>query len=397
MITAPSPAPVRHRLHAVGQDFAAWLWTNRWLFVVVLAVGAMLYYPVYAFGLENLDSLCTTEPYQADLWQDIPYWETQQGRWALRLFDALTEGAHPPFLTAMAVCLFFGAAGVLLCDLFEIRGAVLRTAAVLLLVCSQYVQNLQSYRYCKAAYACSFLLAVLSVVCVLRWPHKAGVAGGAACLMFAVALYQSSLGVAAVTCLLTVICRLLQDPQQKKELLHSLLRMLLMGIVGMAAYLVVLRVLLGMYDVTLSEINGISQVGLQSLGQLPQGILQAYRDFYEYFAGRSIAQNYYKIRPAYILLAGMSAAGVLWALGRGGRRIIAAVLGLLMFVPAAANITDIINPNSQILLRMGGYGCCAALCSGGSQLPAKMAGRSLWSRTVHCLFPAARIRAAKPE
>ena len=162
------PQNVQSRVQQQGGAVLRWFHQNRWLLMVTMFAAAVLYYPVYAYGLENLDSLCTPEPYKADLWDRIPYWETQQGRWALRLFDGLTDGVHAAVPAAFATAFFFAWAGVLLCDLLQIRHFALRTASVLLLVCSQYVQNLQSYRYCKAAYAFSFLLAVLAALFLLR-------------------------------------------------------------------------------------------------------------------------------------------------------------------------------------------------------------------------------------
>lgn len=331
-----------------------WLYTNRWLLAVVLALSAFLYYPVYTWGLENLDSLCTPEPYQADLWARMPYWETQQGRWALRLFDALTNGMHPPFATVMASCLFLVVAALLVCDLLELRRPLLRTAAVLLLVCSQFTQNLLSYRFCSAAYAASVLLAVLAVWCVDRLPAWVGVAGGALCLTFSVALYQTGLGVAAVLCLFVLIFRLLLRPESLRRTLAELVRMVVMGAAGMVLYLVVLKILLAVYGVTLADINGINQVGVQTLLELPRGIVCAYRDFVEYFTGRSITQNYYATRPAtalLLLLAGAAGLRLLWR-ARAHRGACALAVVLVLLVPAAANITDIINPNTQILLRM---------------------------------------------
>ena len=350
------PQNVQSRVQQQGGAVLRWFHQNRWLLMVTMFAAAVLYYPVYAYGLENLDSLCTPEPYKADLWDRIPYWETQQGRWALRLFDGLTDGVHAAVPAAFATAFFFAWAGVLLCDLLQIRHFALRTASVLLLVCSQYVQNLQSYRYCKAAYAFSFLLAVLAVVAVVKLPGIRGILLGAVSLMFAVALYQSSLGVGAALCVLVLIRRLLQPGEPLQESLLCLGRMLLMGILAMAGYLVVLNVLLAVYQVSLSEINGISQVGVQSLQQIPLGIRQAYQDFYEYFAGRTIAQNYFKIRPAYGLLFALTAAGGVWAVwkNRACRAANICVVILLALLPLAANITDVINPNSQILLRMAG-------------------------------------------
>lgn len=346
---------VEQKVSAVLGRLYAWLYQNRWTLLISMAAAMILYYPVYAFGLENLDSFCTSEPYVADLWEQIPYWETQQGRWALRLFDSLTDGVHAPAPTAFATAFFFAWAGVLLCDVLQIRHFALRTASVLLLVCSQYVQNLQSYRYCKAAYAFSFFLAVLAVAAVVKLPKIRGVLG-AISLIFAVALYQSSLGVAAALCVMVLIRRLLQPGEPLQASLLCLGRMLLMGMLAMCGYLVVLNILLGVYQVSLSEINGISQVGMQSLQQLPQGIRQAYQDFYEYFAGRTIAQNYFKIRPAYALLFALTAAGGVWAVwkNRACRAATICALVLLAFLPLAANITDVINPDSQILLRMAG-------------------------------------------
>lgn len=352
----PAGKTVEQKVSAFLGQTGAWFYQNRWVLLIVMAAAMILYYPVYAFGLENLDSFCTSEPYVADLWEQIPYWETQQGRWALRLFDGLTDGVHAAVPAAFATAFFFAWAGVLLCDLLQIRHFALRTASVLLLVCSQYVQNLQSYRYCKAAYAFSFLLAVLAVVAVVKLPGIRGILLGAVSLMFAVALYQSSLGVGAALCVLVLIRRLLRPGEPLQESLLCLGRMLLMGILAMAGYLVVLNVLLAVYQVSLSEINGISQVGVQSLQQIPLGIRQAYQDFYEYFAGRTIAQNYFKIRPAYGLLFALTAAGGVWAVwkNRACRAANICVVILLALLPLAANITDVINPNSQILLRMAG-------------------------------------------
>lgn len=352
----PAGKTVEQKVSAFLGQTSAWFYQNRWTLLIVMAAAMILYYPVYTLGLENLDSFCTSEPYVADLWERIPYWETQQGRWALRLFDSLTDGVHAAVPAAFATAFFFAWAGVLICDLLHIRHFALRTVSVLLLVCSQYVQNLQSYRYCKAAYAFSFLLAVLAVAAIVKLPGIRGILLGAVSLMFAVALYQSSLGVGTALCVLVLILRLLQPGEPLQASLLCLGRMLLMGMLAMAGYLVVLNVLLAVYQVSLSEINGISQVGVQSLQQIPLGIRQAYQDFYEYFAGRTIAQNYFKIRPAYGLLFALTAAGGVWAVwkNRACRAANVCVVILLAVLPLAANITDVINPNSQILLRMAG-------------------------------------------
>lgn len=338
-----------------NRTLQAWLNRNKWVLGGVLLLAMGLYYPIFQQGLENLDSFCTAEPYWADLWEKIPYWETTQGRWALRLSDAISDGMHPYFLTVLLASVFFLLGAVLLCDLLEVRSVWIRFAASSLLVCSQYVMNIQTYRYCSTAYAVSFFLAIWAVW-LARRTSKVGVPAGIVCLMISLALYQCSLGVAAVVCLFVLYKTMLQQGAFDSQCRRLLGRLLLMGGVGSLLYLVVLQVLLKVYHVSLADINGIDQVGVGVLAQLPQGIVQAYRDFVQYFLGRDISQNYYSIRPVHAVL--LMGAGLVWLYQlirhRKNPTFLVGSFLCMLAVPVAANVTDIINPNTQILLRMAG-------------------------------------------
>lgn len=352
----------------------AWLNRNKWVLGGALLLAMGLYYPIFQHGLENLDSFCTAEPYWADLWEKIPYWETTQGRWALRWSDALLDGMHPYFLTVLLASTFFLLGAVLLCDLLEVRNTWIRFALGSLVVCSQYVMNIQTYRYCSVAYAISFFLAVWAVSLASR-ASKGGVLAGTFCLMISLGLYQCSLGVAAVICLFLVYKTMLQQGAFNTHCRNLLVRLLVMGGVGSLLYLAVLQILLKVYHVSLADINGINQVGIGILTQIPQGVVQAYRDFFQYFFGREISQNYYSIRPLHAIL--LFAAGVVWLYQlvrhRKSPSFCVGSFLCMLFVPAAANVTDIINPNTQILLRMAGGMAviplfCFALVAQGIQL-----------------------------
>ena len=97
-----------------NRTLRAWLNRNKWVLGGALLLAMGLYYPIFQLGLENIDSFCTAEPYWADLWEKIPYWETTQGRWALRWNDALLDGMHPYFLTVLLASVFFLLGAVLL-------------------------------------------------------------------------------------------------------------------------------------------------------------------------------------------------------------------------------------------------------------------------------------------
>lgn len=342
-------------IREANRAFRTWMHRNKWVFGGVLLLAIGLYYPIIQQGLENLDSFCTAEPYWADLWERIPYWETVQGRWALRLSDALSDGMHPYFFAIVLTVVFYLLAALVLCDLLNVRNTWLRFACAALLVCSQYVMNIQTYRYCSAAYAVSFFLAVWAVFWASR-TSIVGVALGALCLTISLGLYQSSLGVAAVICLFLVVKTVFQYGTFAAPVRRFFIRLLCMGAFGTVLYLGVLQVLLRVYHVSLADINGISQVGVGLLSQLPHGILQAYQDFAEYFIGREIAQNFYFTRTAQILLLLAAGVAFVYNLVRCRKRVLACAVCVLciLLMPAAANITDVINPTTQIALRMAG-------------------------------------------
>ena len=78
-----------------------WLYAERWPLLAALLAAAAVHYPIYAYQLRNMDSLHVGSLYIADLWAFNPYWETEQGRWGLRLVDMLRGGINLPALSAL--------------------------------------------------------------------------------------------------------------------------------------------------------------------------------------------------------------------------------------------------------------------------------------------------------
>ncbi len=134
------------------------------------------------------------------------------------------------------------------------------------------------------------------------------------------------------------------------------LRMVLMGGSGAALYMLILKLFLRLYDVGLSGINGINTVGMETLRNLPLGLKNTYFDFYAYFFTHGIAQ-----KPLWAD-RGLPAAVCAGGTGRGGRWLVvlhdrkaaAAAVVLVALLPAAANVTDVINTGATVALRMAG-------------------------------------------
>lgn len=78
--------------------------------VVALLVGCGVHYTIYANQLGNFDAVHIGALYTADGWPEHLYWETQQGRWALRLVDMLRGGINQPALSALLMLFLYALA-----------------------------------------------------------------------------------------------------------------------------------------------------------------------------------------------------------------------------------------------------------------------------------------------
>lgn len=322
--------------------------------VVALLVGCGVHYTIYANQLGNFDAVHIGALYTADGWPEHLYWETQQGRWALRLVDMLRGGINQPALSALLMLFLYALAGVLLTDLFAVRSRVAKYLIPLTLVCAPYVAEVETYHYCSVSYALSFLLAVLAVrsaVCGVRFVWLMGTV----CLAFALGMYQANLGTAAGLCVMLLLLAILRRPGEWQATGLTALRMVLMGGSGAALYMLILKLFLRLYDVGLSGINGINTVGMGTLRNLPLGLKNAYFDFYAYFFTHGIAQNHYGQIAGYLLLFVLAAlAGLRWLVVLHDRKAAAAAVVLVALLPAAANVTDVINTGATVALRMAG-------------------------------------------
>lgn len=341
------------KLLGLGDQAIAWLYSVRWPGLTALLAGVAVHFTVFSQQLLNADSAVISKYYFADHWDYSPLWETVQGRWGLAFTDFLRGGINLAPLAFFLMLAFYTLSGLLLCQIFQIRNRSAQFLLPVLLVCSPYVAEIATYHYCSAAYAFSYLLAIVSVLLVfyLGWP---GCAAGMICLMGALSLYQANLGTVAGLCVMVLILQFLHSRDSWRNHLALIIRMVAMGVGGTLGYFLILKCILWWHQAEIvSSYSGL--VGLSLFKTLPHGMALTYLDFWEYFTGHTIAQNYYQQPLAYLLIL-IYTLFCLFSLLRQVRQ--RASLGfialLLMLLPPALCITDIINPGSSISLRTAG-------------------------------------------
>lgn len=318
-------------------------------FAVLLAVALVAHFQMIANGLQNPDSLWLGGDYHI-----ADSWELSLGRWGLVLVDLLRGGFVSPVLSGVGMLVLYTAAGMLLVRVLGAQNSrPLRWLIPLTVVLAPQVLITESYLFCSIAYALAFLLAVAAAYWVQRLPRWPGVLLGALFLMASLSLYQSNVGVTAGLLLMWLLRTLLDAPESLAVFARRLGRTLLGCALGLGAYYVVLQLRLYTTQVALSGYKGADSVGVvHALTNLGTGIPQAYQDFFTYFFGRSIAANYYHVRPVYAVLSILAAVALvvrLWQIRRHRAACLLAVV-LVVLLPLAVAAIDLIVPGTTLIL-----------------------------------------------
>lgn len=316
---------------------------------VLLVIALVAHFQMIANGLQNPDSIWLGGDYHI-----AGSWELSLGRWGLVLVDYLRGGFISPILSDVGMLALYTLAGMVLVEALDAgKNRLLRWGIPLTVLLAPQVLITESYLFCSIAYALAFLLAVTAALCVERLPGWPGVFAGAFCLMLSVSLYQSNVGVTTGLLLMWLLRTLLEKPDDLPAFACKTGRAALACGFGVAVYYLVLQILLRAQQLSMAEYKGASSVGLlHSLTSIGTGLPNAYKDFFGYFFGRSIAANYYTVRPVYAMLLAVTVvilAARLWQIRQKKAACLMAVL-LLLLLPLSVAVIDLIAPETTLIL-----------------------------------------------
>nr|WP_319490117.1 glucosyltransferase domain-containing protein [uncultured Caproiciproducens sp.] len=255
-------------------------------------------------------------------------------------------------MTALAL-MWFVLAGLLLVRVLDVRTKWARVLIPLTIVCTPYVSICLTYYYCSSQYAFAFLLAILSVWCVRQSDSFPEILAGAMSLMFALSIYQSNIGVAAVLCLMVLILRFLREPQTYLKNRKLALRMIGMIVIGAGAYYIVLRCVLAIRHLSMSSYKGADNISVGYLLQhFPTGAEHTYADFFCYFFGTDLAVNYYAARFFYVVVFILALIAFFYALWKARAERMPSFLCVvgMLFLPSFGSLIDIAAPDTRLTL-----------------------------------------------
>lgn len=202
------------------------------------------------------------------------------GRW--NNGTLFTTSLMSPSVNFILIIIILAIISLLICDIFKIKNK--KNMILISLIISTFPSLALSFSYLFMVeiYMTSLLLAVLAVWISTKW--KYGFIPGSLCIALSLGNYQSYI---AVSVSLIIIYVIKETIDKKKEILKDILKLLIMGILGIIIYFIILKVLLLINKTSLSNYKGADSMGIPPISEWPKLIFRTYKHFIGYFIGKS--------------------------------------------------------------------------------------------------------------
>lgn len=231
------------------------------------------------------------------------------GRWFLTVACGFSSYFTIPWVIGLLGLLFLSCAAVALTEFLELRDGIAIVLVSGLLVSFPALASTFAYVFTLDGYMLALCLAVAAVACVKKW--EKGFVPGAVCLAFSMGIYQAYLPFAILLCMYGVL-EIFMNPGRTRDKCRPALRYLYMGVLGVALYYIILRVLLFVQGKELASYQGINNMGEGAGGWSPDGLVHLYRDFASFgLKGNVVFNNVFSLIACALL-----AAAALFAVGR---------------------------------------------------------------------------------
>lgn len=316
----------------------------KYAFLSTFLTGIMIHMPIMLRDIPNHDGL-------ASMYFDQNM--ITSGRWFLTVACGLSSYYTLPWLIGLLAMLYLGITNVLLTEFLEVR----QTWAVVviggLMAVFPSLASTFAYVFTMDGYMMAVLLAVLAAL--LTKKYRLGFLPGALCLAFSLGIYQSYLPFAALLCLYGIY-QLGASEGILREKIKKGLHYVWMGVGGVAAYYVILRILLWIQGKELASYQGISGMGSAPRAGLAGTVLYMYKDFLAFTLKGRVFMNNAFARGAMLLL-GVGAVWILISLCRQKKWwknvwFFAIIAVTVVGLPMAMNLILVISPEVTYHLLM---------------------------------------------
>ena len=177
------------------------------------------------------------------------------GRWFLPVVCSFSSFYDLPFLNGIISIILHAVSAVCICKVLDVKKNVTAFLIGAMIVSFPTVTSVMMYNYVADGYSFAFLLSCMAVICITE--KKPRYIAAVCLIALSVGIYQAYITVVIMLLLFKLIDRLVFEKEDVSSVLKSSLAYMLVGILGMALYYIILKLLLFISGESLLEYQGI--------------------------------------------------------------------------------------------------------------------------------------------
>ena len=349
-----------HTPDEVFEKFLSWFeFKKRLAFLTALIVGI----------ITHINMITDLIMSQDGLWNSVQYfkpgnWEITLGRWGIVLMQRLNNFIAIPNLTTVSCILIMSVVAVILTDLFDLKSKIsIVISSCLVVVTPSFLVTLL-YVYTALSYCMCMLFSCLAIWAIYKIKNKkTSYTFSAIFFILSLSIYQSYAGLAIGLFLMIQIIKLMKKETTIKEVFLNILKTGILFLVAGIIYLIITKIILYVLVLDMAEYKNAKSFNLLStLINFKNSVTSAYKDFMAFFFRDRIVYNTNYRRELFYLLFFISSLVMIiinfiktpFKSKKEKVSVAITVFVLLLTIPLALNIIDLVMGESQIYVLTAG-------------------------------------------
>lgn len=330
-----------------------WFYKNKTPILISFAIGLLVYFQFYANLLSNPDGVL--------YWDQIntPSWVLTHGGWGEFIIDYIKPNINTVPLAIFFALFFYCIAGILFVEIFSIDNVLIKILVSACILCSPVVPSTLTYPYIAYNFSVSFLLAIMSVKIFVKGQNSFwGLLCTYISLTLTIGTGTTNVGTAAGAAIMYLTLLIIEKKDDIKSWFISAGKILSVGLLGIATYYIILKLLLAVKGMQMSTYGGGDKINfLYIIVNLPRTVQYAYSNFIDFFFHSNIMINSFAIKELYacmfILFAIMVICGCYVMRKRFNSLVV--YIACILIIPIACNLINLFTPDHNYIdLHMAG-------------------------------------------
>ena len=275
------------------------------------------------------------------------------GRWMLSILGIVSQklgfGYNLPTVNGIIFLIFIAISAGIVISVLQIRSRVSAALVGAIFAVFPSITSVMFYKFTTVYYGIAIVLSVLAVWFLQK--QKYGLPVSVLCIACSLGIYQAYIPITITLMVLVLLKQALSGQTDYHKLIFRGFYYCGSLIMGVLLYFIILKGLIAIFHIELTDYQGINSMGRFSVGKLPALVIQAIRAFCRLpLEDYCSLANTELLKIANVSVFGVSAITFGFVLIQSGQRWQIIALGVLLYLllPLAVNFIVVMCPEGDI-------------------------------------------------